>query len=303
VTGIDIPLLTTPIVKISGKVLDIPAGAQGVSVEVSYAPTQNLYEGFPVTCAKDGSFVYWGLDPGHYTLRAETGEGNDTLQAAPIELDLGRVNVDHLEMRLMAPFTVSGHVEYEDAQAREAAKARPERSTGLLRERSVGFWDESRSRTLQAEIGPDDSFTLPKVPPGQYSVRVALGHTYVRSVRLGSLEPQDDILDLRNGSGGDLVTVMVSANWAGISGTVTDASGPASGATVIVGGNIFIPTDAKGHYELKSLRPGTYKLLSSNTSEMTPEEFDDRAADIVTVELHAGDKITQDLKLSPVGKL
>jgi hypothetical protein len=111
------------------------------------------------------------------------------------------------------------------------------------------------------------------------------------------------ILDLGNGPGGDLVTVMVSANWAGIGGTVTDANGPVSGATVIVGGNIFIRADAKGHYELKALRPGTYKLLSSNTSEMTQEELEDYEADIVTVELHAGDKITQDLKLSSAGKL
>jgi hypothetical protein len=103
------------------------------------------------------SFVYWGLDPGHYKLRADWG-GDDTLQSAPIELDLGTVNVDHLEMRLMVPFTVSDHVEFEDDQAREGSKIRGG-PTGLLRDRSVAFWDESRSQTSQAEIGPDDSFT------------------------------------------------------------------------------------------------------------------------------------------------
>jgi hypothetical protein len=36
---------------------------------------------------------------------------------------------------------------------------------------------------------------------------------------------------------------------------------------------------------------------------MTADEIEDHEADIVTVEFHAGDKITKDLKLTPPAKL
>jgi hypothetical protein len=65
-------------------------------------------------------------------------------------------------------------------------------------------------------------------------------------------------------------------------------------------------TDANGHYTLPHLRPGKYKLLAggegaeSMMNSRALEEYEDMVA---TVELHAGDKITQDLTQIPPGKL
>lgn len=108
-------------------------------------------------------------------------------------------------------------------------------------------------------------------------------------------------LDARNGSGGDPVTLLVSANWGEISGTVSDSNGPVANAVAVLGGNTFVHTDSSGHYSFSSLRPGTYKLLAGGEElDEDLEEFEDA---IVTVEVHAGDKITQDLEMTTPGKL
>jgi len=68
--------------------------------------------------------------------------------------------------------------------------------------------------------------------------------------------------------------------------TVSDSKGPVSGTVVMVMQDRVsssATTDSKGHYSMTALRPGTYRLL-------------------VTVEVHAGDKITQDLKMAAAGK-
>jgi hypothetical protein len=241
-------------------------------------------------------------------LSAETGSdrGNE-LQSAPVELELGTTDIDRVELRLVPAFDLSGHVEYEDERAREAAKAVEEGVPPDMR-RQVFLADPDGSRAAQAEIGDDDSFKLEKVPPGQYTADVYLGSVYVKSLRLGAVE--GDTLDVRNGSGGAARTLLVCAARGEISGTVSDSNGPVSGAKVIVMRDRVstgLTADSNGHYLAPNLRPGTYKLVAgdervedlwSHSTEM--EDYEDAA---VTMEVHAGDKITRDLKFVPSGKL
>jgi hypothetical protein len=302
--------LSTPIVKVSGKVLDIPAGAKEVSVHVGYDPTSGSSTFISPSVAKDGSFGVWGLDPDKYTLWAETG-GKGGLQSGAIELELGTTNIDHVELRLVPPFDISGHVEFEDDQARGASKIVPESSLGpMIKEHSAHLWDELRSQSTQAEIGDDDSFKFEKVQPGRYHAEVTLGHTYVKSLSLGSVESGDGTLDVRNGSGGVPLTLLVSADWGEIGGTVSDSDGPVAGAIVMRFQDrisVVVTADANGRYTMRDIRPGTYKLLAADERVKDlwrdDSELEDYENGMVTVKLHAGDKITQDLKLTPVSKL
>jgi protocatechuate 3,4-dioxygenase beta subunit len=294
-TGVDIRLLTMAIVRVSGKILDIPAG-WNATVEFRSERTANSSEGFPVRAASDGSFVS-PCEPGKYTLRAESGEGEAALHAAPVEVELGTTNVDNLELRLIPSFNISGHVEYEDDRAREAAKPPVENLRGtLLKDRTIVI------SPGEAEIGADDSFSVERVQPGRYRVSIILGHTFVKSVSLGSV-PSDGWLDVRNGSGGAPLTVVVSAAWGEISGTVSDSNGPVGGVVVLrteVGGSSVVDADSQGRYTIKNVRPGTYKLIAgdgrlSDRSD-DPDLLDDYKDGVVTLEVHAGDKITRDLK-------
>jgi hypothetical protein len=218
---------------VSGQVRDIPAGAKVVSIAVGYDPTPNSSEGFEVPVAKDGLFVIWGFEPGRYRLRAETGESNEMLQSAPIELDMGMSDIKDVKLRLVPPFAISGRVEYEDDQAREQS-TQVEEGTPKQWKRVILLSDVLRSSTLRAPVGDDDdSFQLERVDPERYRVAVFRGHTYVKSVRLGSVESDDRELDLRNGPDEGALTVLLSARWGEISGTVGDSNGPVGGAAVL----------------------------------------------------------------------
>jgi hypothetical protein len=305
VNGIDVPLRTTSIVKVSGKILDIPAGVKA-SLEVGYDPTPNASEGFPVTVASDGSFVVPGFEPGKYTLRAEAGEGDEHRRSAPLELEVGATNVEHVELRLVPPFAISGHVEYEDEQARQASKPPIEGLRGtILKDRTVYL-----SADMQAEVGVDDTFRLESVQPDRYHVSVFLGMAYVKAVSLGTVESDGDTLDVRNGAGDGSLIVLLSAARGTISGTVSDSKGPVSGAMVALMRDHFsreVSTDANGRYSLPDVHPGTYKLVAGDERVRDLWRDSDALADykdvLVTVELHAGEMVTQDLKLSSAGKL
>jgi hypothetical protein len=64
-------------------------------------------------------------------------------------------------------------------------------------------------------------------------------------------------------------------------------------------------TDAGGRYLLPGLRPGTYKLLAADDRtgalllSLGIEDMGDYAGAVATVDLHAGDKVTKDLKQRP----
>jgi protocatechuate 3,4-dioxygenase beta subunit len=306
-SGIDIPLLTTPIVKVSGKVLDIPAGAKEVSVEAAEVTGGSCCSWAKVN-ESDGSFSIWGLDPGKYRLRAET-RGNESVQSASIELDLGTTNIEHVELRMVPPFEISGHVEFEDDRARESSKGA---GNGAAKAKDrvfyLGIWDGGR--TEEVALADDDTFKMEKAQPGLYNASVSVGRTFVKSVFLGSKESEDGTLDFRNGTGGGEVTLVVSAAWGEISGTVSDANGPVSGALVMAiqrGSPRVEQCDASGHYVLKNLLPGTYRLLAGDERVQELWQGDDALADykeaVATVQVHAGDKITQDLKPMAAGKL
>ncbi len=304
-TGIDVPLLITSIVRVSGKVLDIPAGLKA-SLEVGSDPTPNTSEAFPVTVASDGSFVVPGLKPGKYTLRAEAGEIDEHRRSAPLELEVGTTNVEHVELRLVAPFVLSGHVEYEDERARQASKPPIEGLRGTqLKDRTVYLMPDT-----QAEVGVDDTFRLESVQPDRYHVSVFLGTAYVKSVRLGAIKSDDGMLDVRNGAGDGSMIVLLSAARGTISGTVSDSKGPVGGATVALMRDHWsseTTTDANGHYSMSDVRPGTYRLVAGDERLRNLWRDNDVLEDykdvLVTVEVHGGDKITQDLKLSAAEKL
>jgi hypothetical protein len=241
------------------------------------------------------------LEPGKYTLRAEEGKIDGTLRSAPLELDVGTTDIEHVELRLVARFDISGHVEYEDEQARAASKPAVEGLRGtILKDRTVQL-----SEGMPADIGADDTFRLEKVQPDRYHVAVILGTAYVKSVRLGTVESADGTLDVRNGAGDASLTLLLSAAKGDISGTVSDSKGPVSGAMVALMRDHFsreVSTDANGRYSLPDVHPGTYQLVAGDERVRDlwrdSDALDDYNDAIVTVEIHAAEKVTQDLKIA-----
>ncbi len=123
---------------------------------------------------------------------------------------------------------------------------------------------------------------------------------------IGGRETEGDILDLRNGPPGD-VTITVGSVTGEVSGVVSDSSGPAAGVRVLVIGEgslgrlpINVMSAADGTYKFAAVPPGKYKLIAGDNdlvSQFRPGMDTEEYADITeSIEVHAGDKITQALK-------
>ncbi len=125
--GIDIRLAATPLVKVSGKVLDVPAGKTFVQVTDSTSRFGSI--GSMEKLKADGTFVIWGLDAGKYTLQATlNGVGGNGPQSAPLDIEVGTSgDIEHLELRMVAPFDIAVQPRFED----ERAKAPPQTADGV----------------------------------------------------------------------------------------------------------------------------------------------------------------------------
>jgi hypothetical protein len=323
--GIDIRLVRTPVVTLSGRVLDVPAGGKTQVRAVASAATGGGVQMAGYVKA-DGSFQIWQLDPGKYTLIAtNTSQGPGLqrgVQSAPVEVEVSGMDIEHIDLPMIQPFDVSVQLRFDDAKARElpmmqarpvpgqpppaqGAPPQPMQRRVMLRPEGQAFVNVGQSMFQPIEIGADDSFTLEKLLPLRYQLLPMWG-VYVKSVTVGDVETEGDILDLRNGPAG-AINVTVGSVMGEVLGVVSDSSGPAAGARVVMvsdrspGGNfMFGVSAADGTYKFAAVPPGKYKLIAGdNELVMQFQQGKDTGeyADIAeSIEVHAGDKVTKALK-------
>jgi len=300
VSGIEIKLVQTPIVQVSGTVTGLPPGAKNVMVNV-----QHDTSGQGAGVKADGTFSLWRLDPGKYTLQAHQWSGPTQLQSAPLEIEVTTANLDRLELRMVPPFEIAGQLRFDDEQAREPIRP-PAKRDG-----TAPPAPPPDSRTVQlrpldpqgfsgnAIVSGEDGFLLESVPPARYRVTVTGVSGYVKSLRAGNTETDGDMLDVRNGSPGP-VTITLSSNYCEISGTVSDAKGPVADARVVLV-SVDEPSTARttqsdsGTYKFR-VPPGKYNLAALDDAVswgFQGPDLEDYEPE--SLDLTAGDKITKDL--------
>jgi len=166
-----------------------------------------------------------------------------------------------------------------------------------------------------AQAADDGTFTIENVNPDSYSVRV-MGLPpafYVKSVRMGDFDATESGLDLTR-SGAGVLDILVNPNGGEIDGTVEDPHGLlASGAIVVLVPDakrrdhpeLFQRTasDTSGHFSLKGISPGEYKLFAwedvENGAYQDPEflqPFENRGE---SVTIREGSREDRQLKLIP----
>lgn len=300
-SGIEIRMVQTPVVKVSGKVTGIPAGMKDVTLNV-------MPSGLGSAIKADGTFVLWQLDPGTYTLRAQHW-GQSPVMSAPLDIEVATTNVENLELHMVPPFEIAGQLRFEDDQAREQPKpaTRPNGTVGRNpppQSRNVRLSPAGRQYNAgdsTAALGDDDTFAVEKVQPARYRLTVSGVSGYVKSVRAGDTETDGDILDVRNGSRGP-VTITLSSNYCELSGTVGDSNGPAVDATVVLARAddltrvAIARSDSTGAYKFR-IAPGKYRLavVDKDAMGLGWEESDPDYYQPDEIELNAGDKISRNV--------
>jgi protocatechuate 3,4-dioxygenase beta subunit len=304
VTSIDIRLVRTRIMHITGKVLGRPPGSPHIAISIS--PT-NL--GAQVRA--DGTFEFWRLDPGKYVISARVfGPDGPQLGSAPLDLEVGESDIENLSLQLLEASEIHGRVEFE-----QDAPAQPVQPPGLPSDaprpalaRRISFRGSNGSvNGANQPLGEDNSFTLHQVWPGKYTVTISGGGVYVKSMQLGPTSFDGAQLDLSSGSGGAALTVRVAVAKGVVSGVVHSGNGPAVGARVILaedtaGRPALRVTNAKedGSYVFNGVAPGKYQIFATDegamafwTNEANAEEKNEIAEKI---EVREQETVSQDLK-------
>ena len=305
--GADIRVVRVPFVRVSGRVVDIPAGADPeIEIEQGHSSTGTDMK-------RDGTFALWRLDPGKYKLAAnwEAPNGEYT-RTVGVPIEVAGSNIDNIELRVVPDSDISGRLEFEDDDAKKLPK--PESPGEEEDERAIALTGNFLMGEGQAtaKIDANGVFQLKKVSAGKYRVEVTWGTDYVKSVRLGATTFDGGKLDLMNGSGGAELSVLMGAANSTISGTVQNSKGPAAGMTVA----LFpadedaddddemnfttneVTTGADGAYSFLLIAPGTYRIVAVPENELEVRNhqaigYEDQTE---TITVEAKDKITKDLK-------
>jgi len=286
VNGIDIHLVRAPILSVSGRVTGVAPGTERASVTARAVSGGDQRE---VRIRKDGTFKFWKLDPGKYFIfvRAD-GTGSDDIGSAAVPVQVAGSNIEGIELRLAHTADLPGRLEFDDDKAKQSPQM-------LIRLSDPATIAASESAAVDA----NGAFVLKNVAPGVYHVDLTANGVYVKSLRYGSTIVDGSILDLSYGVAGGDLSILLSSAVDTISGTVKDdhpagtrvALVPADGSRTRFGA-----VKPDGSYSFEGLAPGSYKLVAMpDLPPGAPAGYEDV---MEPVEIHAGDKVIKDLKLS-----
>lgn len=138
---------------------------------------------------------------------------------------------------------------------------------------------------------------------GAWRVSLSWNTAYVKSNRVAGTVKDGAVLDLTTGAPANDVSLMLAAADASITGTVHDEQDQPAGAQIVLTEDSSDPSimpgyaiaKADGTYTFPNLPPGSYRIVALQQDTQPPGLFD--YGDIMEpIELHAGDKITKELK-------
>jgi carboxypeptidase family protein len=321
-TGIDIHLVRTPILRLSGKVEGKPPDGQ--SVGLSMQP-----QGMGTAVRPDGTFEIWRVDPGRYTLSARSfAPGGTQWGSIPVEVEIGQNDVDNVVLRLLEAADVAGQVEFEDEEARHppqppqaarvstngaAPAAGQQPPAPPARRVMLRNADGSPGSMIPApaELAEDGTFKFSRMIPGKFRVSLSDSRVYVKSTRVGTTPSEGAVLDLSSGAAGAPVVLHVASARGAVNGTLRDGSGPVGGARVMLVQDTKGPlvqmqrmTKEDGTFSFTLVAPGRYMLFAlderdtglvynGQTNQSNLEDFDDIAEKI---EIGESETVNRDLK-------
>jgi protocatechuate 3,4-dioxygenase beta subunit len=275
-TAVNFNLTLTPTFHVRGSV----AGAQnlGSSVELVVRAKDQQSEFTATELDKDGNFDISHLAPGSYTLFV-VREGHDTSLLAQQAIEISNRDIDGLRMLALGGSRVRGSVSVEGVH-----RIDPSRLLFFLRpseiEKGGSFIGDLAAAQTLAPVQADGAFELKDVPAGSYSILVEgttlLPDYYLKSAKLGSTDVLDAGLSL-GGGGSYALEILIGAGAATLDGQVDRDGQPFADATVLA-----VPsgehasrlqlyektaTDQHGHFALKGLTPGDYRLFAFESIE------------------------------------
>lgn len=296
---------------ITGVVTGAPAGARAtVTILRSSQNTATMQPFRGALADMDGKFIFRGaFAPGNYKAIAQYTAGNIVLRSQAVAVPVTSGDVENLQLQLAPGEDLGGSLEI----AGEAAGATAARRIAVKLEALDAA--PGTPEMSPAPVGIDGSFRVAAVFPGRYRLHVEplSAGAFIRSAMLDGAVVGEAGFDLSRGGGGDRLKVVLSLNASQMSGAVMGHdSAPLTSplAEVLVWNNAaqVMPEHnpvAGGHYALKDLRPGKYRVLAVDAFDFTnlagadrPEEFAQALlAAAEEIELKEGVRLVKNLKI------
>ncbi len=274
--GIDVRLQKTRTVRIRGRVVNGVSGKVAPNTMVRLTPrSETFITGFAPRMGRvydaAGTFAIAGVTPGSYWLIAEVSEDRTRLMAR-MPIDVGTGSIDDITLTLSQGADLNGLVKTPEGAGTRTANVRIQ-----LESRTAGMMG---GMTSGASAKDDGTFILANVVPDAYNVRVfgVPEGTYVKSIRFGESDVTDSSLDFSQGVTPGLLVVSIATGAGQVDGSVeNDKQQPAPGVWVVA-----VPegarrehqqyysvatSDQTGHYTLKGLVPGEYRIYALDQVE------------------------------------
>ena len=270
--GVDVNLLKTRTLRIRGKVVNGVGERLPQPVFLTLLPREKAAMGFyPRATTQvrnaDSTFELRGVTPGAYVLLAHCWDEGKAYVARQ-SVDVSSNNVDNISLLLTAGMELKGTVRADGPGGA---------ALGNLQV-SLAPQEMMRMGMQGAKVGEDGSFSLSNVPPAIYTIDVygMPENFYVKSIRMGETDGLEAGLDLTHGAG--TLEILLSPNGGQVDGSVADSKQAAVSSAALVlapegprrDQRTFFKmanTDPQGHFTIKGIAPGDYKLFAWEQSE------------------------------------
>lgn len=301
VRGLSLRVRTEHVYSVRGKVSNA-SGENVTGVPLMLIHTTGLNHGsMSNTGTRDGVFEFRDVAPGNYVIQAlpfrnAEGRGGMTTLTAHVPVTVGDADVEGLQVTLGPGAEIPGSVKLDDAPSSQnfSVTLQPVSGAGV-------------DNNAQVKNGV---FALHNVTPTLYRVGIQnlpYGY-YVKAMRFEGRDLVQRELDLSAGAGGTL-EIALSSKPASIGGTVRNANGDPVADVLVDAWTKDDPdirtarTDALGHFNLRNLAPGEYRVLAWESLDRGIIEnpsfrasFETQAA---VVTLQEGSAENTDLKIVP----
>ena len=256
----------------------------------------------------EGQFELRSVPPGSYTLIAMAQDDQQRMISVRQSLEVGVNNVENVIVTISPGIELRGDVRAEEPGTLNLTAVRV-----ALRPSDPGVMYGGMPGGTVSENG---RFTLMNVQPDRYSVTVAglPDGFYVQSIRMEEVDALESGLDLTRGAAGSL-QIVLSGKAAQVEGAVTnEKQEPVAGSTVVLiptsekrreqfQFHKTVNTDQHGHFILKGLEPGEYKLFAwediENGAWMDPEVLQPAESKGKTIVLRQSSRESVDMRVIP----
>jgi Carboxypeptidase regulatory-like domain len=303
IPSVDILMKEVPVYRVRGKIVNSISQKSAAQAQLEVARRNGKVEwdlaSLQPSVKADGAFEIPELAPGEYTVIGYwIDEGK--LYSVQEDFEIANADVEGLTLFVGTGVNIPGRIDWEGKPSLSGAEV-----TVNLEPLQGGFGWQGLGRVNDLQ-----QFTIKEVPQGVFRLRV-MGLSkdcYVKEVRQGETVLSDNTIRVKGAV--SPIDITVSSRGAKVGGTVTnEESLPVPGVWVVAVPEAAerkrherfasVNTDQYGHFELRGLAPGTYKLFSWDQVEPGAWEdedflkaYEDKG---VTLQLVDGDAKAADL--------